>query len=100
MIPLMLASPAIDNAPTNFAGHLQEREAGRSRFSYDEYIPGRHNFMIPLSKAFPEQSLHSIANHRIAHLRTNGNSQAGLGSIGLSRNDYKIGGVLLFTGAR
>jgi hypothetical protein len=56
--------------------------------------------MIPLSKAFPDESLHSIANHRIAHLRTNGNSQAGFGSIGLSRNDYEIGGVLLLTGAR
>jgi hypothetical protein len=56
--------------------------------------------MIPLSKAFPDESLHSIANHRIAHFRTNGNSQAGFGSIGLPRNDYEIGGVLFFTGAR
>lgn len=56
--------------------------------------------MIPLSKALPEQSLDSIANNRIAHLRANGNSQAGFRSIGLSRNDYEISGVLLFAGAR
>ena len=56
--------------------------------------------MIPLSKALPEQSLYSIANDRITHLRTNGNSQAGFRSIGLSRNDYEVGGVLLLTGAR
>jgi hypothetical protein len=56
--------------------------------------------MIPLSKAFPDEPLHSIANHRIAHLRTNGNSQAGFRSIGFSRNDYEISGVLLFAGAR
>lgn len=56
--------------------------------------------MIPLSKALPEQSLYSIANDRITHLRTNGNSQAGFKSIGFSRNDYEISGVLLFAGAR
>ncbi len=56
--------------------------------------------MIPLSKAFPEQSLHSIANNRIADFRTNGNSQTGFRSIGLSRNDYEISGVLFFAGAR
>ena len=56
--------------------------------------------MIPLSKALPEQSLYPIANHRVAHLRTNGNPQAGFRSVGLSRNDYEIGGVLLFAGAR
>ncbi len=56
--------------------------------------------MIPLSKAFPDESLHSITDYRIADLRTNGNSQAGFRSIGLSRNDNEISGVLLFAGAR
>ena len=52
--------------------------------------------MTPLAKAFPEQSLHSVANYGVADVRANGDSQTGFRSIGVSRDNYEISGVLLF----